>query len=64
MQLSVSSQASHLWICFFHCLTQQAAATAYRQKHRDDREGISSLRGISVVEVDGLPNASNVLQAG
>lgn len=59
MQLSVSSQASHLWICFSTVWPSVLLQPA--DKHRDDGEGISSFSlwdFCCQVDVFSLPNAT------
>lgn len=51
MQLSVRTQAAHLWICFSTVLTSVSWCSP-QTKQRNDGEAVSSLRGVPLVAVD------------
>lgn len=51
MQLSVSTQAAHLWICFSTVLTP-VRWRGPQTKQRNDGEAVSSLCGVPLVAVD------------
>lgn len=51
MQLSVSTQAAHLWICFSTVLTS-AGWCSPQTKQRHDGEAATSLCGVPLVAVD------------